>query len=130
MSGTGEKYILQRLRQTEMLFAQKLRLTALMLPQVHPAMGVMMIKTLLDSALEDKPTLKDLYDLCEVSRNEELVHEYLRGFFLGGGSDPRKVAIAERLDEVITYRMSHNKMPRSDLRLKQTIAEYLLRAKD
>lgn len=130
MSGAADKFIIARLRQSQMSFAQKLRMVSLMIPQVDEVTAVVMVRSLLGSALVDKPTLKDLYDLCEVSGTLETLHEYLRGFFLVEEVDPGRVEMAERLDEVIIYRMSQKKVAKTDLRLKQTIAEYLLRARN
>ncbi len=130
MSAGAEKFIIERLRQSDLSFGQKLRLVSIMIPQVDEVTGVVMVRSLLGSALISKPTLKDLYDLCEVSGSMETLHEYLRGFFLVEDVEKARIEMAERLDEVIIYRMSQKRGGRQDLRLKQTIADYLLRARN
>lgn len=130
MMNAGAKFAMDRLRQTDIAFGKKLHLVTLMIPKVDDVTGVIMVGLLLDSALRNRPTLGELYDLCDASNSTEIIHEYLRGFFLVDERDERRKEMAERLEEVISFRMSQNKSRGGEKKLKHTIATYLMNARN
>ena len=122
--------IISRLKQLGTSFGEKLDFAVATIPQVDEVSRVRIISVLLEEAAVTRPTLGELDALCDHSSALEILHEYLRGFFIYERHDPHRVEMAERLDEVISYRMAQKKAHHHDHKLRQTIAEYLLRSRN
>ena len=128
--GDRHQYLLERLRQNEIGFGERLKFVQEIVAEVDAMTAVKLIRQLLDCALHQNPSLEDLHDLCEASSSSVLLHDYLRGFFVTEETDQKRVEMATRLDEVLSYRLSTNDAGKPERRLRQTIAEYLLRARN
>jgi len=122
--------LLTLLKEPMITFGEKLRLTSQVMPQLDAVALVQALRTLIEVALESHVSYNDLNALCEASEESEMLHDYLRAFFQQDGADPRRVEMAQRLDGIIGFRMAQNKTRTQDRRLRNTLCEYLLRAKN
>ena len=126
-----EKYVSARIREAETSFKEKLLLVGVVLPQMELIESVKVIRLLLECALHTRPSYDELDALCEVSETSELLHDYLRGFFIDDTRDPVRLEMAQRLEGVISLRISGRKAKSASThKLRQTVAEYLLRARN
>lgn len=130
MTKNQNNFILRRLKNNKLCFGDQLRMVTAVIPRLEVVTCVRAIKKLLEFALASRPSNEELYELCEASERSELIHEYLRGFFLQDGSDPRRLEMAQRLEGIISYRITQNEARKQDRKLRQTLAEYLLRARN
>lgn len=93
-------------------------------------LGIKITKTLLENALETKPSKKELYFLCDASQESAALCDYLRGMFKDAEVSPALREMAERLEQVLSFRLS---LPTAenehDIKLHQTVADYLMRAR-
>ena len=111
------QYIAKRLKAADIPFGLKLRLVAKVLNRLELIESVKIIRLLLESALSVRPSNEELYDLCEVSERSEVLHDFLRGFFIHEGADPARLEMAERLEGIISFRMTQNAAHRPNHRL-------------
>jgi len=88
------------------------------------------LRLLLECALQTRPTYSELYALCELDERSNILHDYLRAFFLQDKQDARRIEMAQRLDNVVSLRLSQNGRQLHSEKLHRTIADYLLRAKN
>ena len=130
MSGRILLFLSERLKRTDVGFGEKLRLVSKLAPQLDVTGEAQALRLLLESALMTRPSYGDLYALCEMSETSKVLHDYLRGFFLHGEVDERRVEMALRLEGVMSFRTAQNKISVPSKKLHQTIADYLLRARN
>lgn len=123
-------YLLRRLKDSRLGLSQRIRLVAIFIPKLEATTCVRALKMLLEGALECRPSNEELYELCEASERAEVLHEYLRGFFLQGENDPRQLEMAQRLEGIVSYRMTKNEAKKHDRKLRQTLTDFLLRARN
>lgn len=131
MANTWGKFAIEQLRRPEVSFESKLRQVERLLPMADEILGAQLTRVLLEGALEIKPSKRELFYLCDVTESSAMLGDYLRGMFKEAETDPARVEMAERLEQVLIYRMSQPKVEKqSDTKLHQTVSEYLLRAKN
>ncbi len=130
MTAKWEQYLINRLKDRQVAFGAKLREVATTLPHADAMGGARMVHALLESALESRPSYGELYELCEAGEQVSALHDYLRGFFLASPKDVRCVEMAERLENIISLRSAERAGRRQDRHLHDTLAEFLLRARN
>jgi hypothetical protein len=122
--------LLEVLKKPTLAFSEKLRLISRVTPQLDAVSLVQALSVLIGAAAEGRASYNDLNALCEAGDHMEMLHDYLRAFFQQGGTDERRVEMARRLEEIVSFRMSQNTAREQDRKLGNTLAEYLLRARN
>ena len=122
--------LIKQLKSDSFSFGEKLCLVEKLLPLADEILGTQLAKVLIESAMEVKPSKKELYYLCEASEGGALLGRYLRAFFCGSGNRPELVEMARRLEQVLSFRLINphpGQDQYNDVKLHDTVVEYLSR---
>jgi len=116
------------LRRPDIDFGRKLEFVKTVISKADILLATQLMRALLESAIEVRPSKKELFYLCEASESSAMIAEYLRGFFLMGTASAAHLEMASQLEQVLSFRLDnqHDRHP-ADLRLHQTVATYLLK---